>query len=84
MNTINILPVFVALNTTANKVVFQVLTLDLSPTEFKLNARFFQDTNEITNIPFELPLSVYELWTDDKYLEDVCLSHFKLERANNG
>jgi len=84
MNLINIKPVFVALNTTANKVAFQVLTLDLSPKEFKLNARFYQDDAEITNIPFELDLSFYESWTNDVELENECLKHFNLERAANG
>jgi len=84
MNTINIKPIAVALNTNANAVSFQVLTLTLPPQTFLLNARFFQinqdSTKEVINIPFELPLSDYENWQSDAELEDKCLVALNLER----
>ena len=84
MNTINITPVVVAFNTTANAVSFQVLTLNLTPTEFKLNARFYnvheKQTTEVANIPFALPFEDYENWNSDLELENKCLSALSLQR----
>jgi len=84
MNLINIKPIAVALNTTANAVSFQVLTLSLPPQNFLLNARFFQvDENlkvEVSNVPFELSLEDYENWQNDTELENKCLAALNLER----
>lgn len=84
MNTINITPVVVAFNTTANAVSFQVLTLNLTPTEFKLNARFYnvqeKQTTEVANILFALPLEDYNNWNSDVELENKCLSALGLQK----
>ena len=83
MELIKIKPVPVSLGTTANAVLFQVMTLDLSPSEFKLNARFFnvekETKTEVANVPFELPLADYETWTNDEVLADKCLTKLNLE-----
>ena len=85
MNLINIKPVSVALGVTANAVSFQVLTLDIWPKDFKLNARFFSVTDEgqkeVSNVPFSLPLEDYENWNADTYLENKSLAALNLERA---
>jgi len=83
MNIIDIKPVAVALNVTANKVAFQVLTLDLTPKTFNLNARFFSDKVEVSNVPFELPISDYNDWKSDLELENKCLTALNLERLPN-
>jgi len=84
MNIINIKPIAVALNTIANAVSFQVLTLSLPPQTFSLNARFFQVTedskNEVSNVPFTLPLEDYETWQNDTELENKCLEALNLQR----
>ena len=85
MNKINIEPVVVGLNITANVVSFQILTFDLSPITFNLNARFYNETNdelqEVSNIPFTLPLEDYESWKSDSVLENKCLKALNLIRA---
>jgi len=81
MNIINITPVSVALNITANKVTFQVLTLDLTPETFNLNARFFNEEVEVSNVPFELPIEDYTNWKSDSELETKCLAALNLTKA---
>ena len=85
MNQINIEPVIVGFNITANVVAFQVLTFDLSPITFNLNARFYNETQEeikeVSNIPFSLPLEDYETWKSDSVLENKCLKALNLVRA---
>jgi hypothetical protein len=85
MNLIKIKPVEVALNTTSNAVAFQVLTLDIAPEKFNLNARFFfvneETKKEVSNVPFELPLEDYKEWITDEFLENKSLKHLNLERA---
>jgi hypothetical protein len=82
MNQINIEPVTVGFNITANVVAFQVLTFDLSPITFNLNARFYNETKdeikEVSNIPFTLPLEDYETWKSDSVLENKCLKALNL------
>ncbi len=85
MNKINIEPVTVGLGITANVVAFQVLTFDLSPETFNLNARFYNEieaeTKEVSNIPFTLPIEDYETWKSDAVLENKCLKALNLVRA---
>jgi hypothetical protein len=85
MNKINIEPVIVGFNITANVVAFQVLTFDLSPDTFNLNARFYNEIEaeikEVSNIPFTLPLEDYETWKSDAVLENKCLKALNLVRA---
>lgn len=81
MNIINIKPVLVGFNLTANKVSFQILTFDLSPKEFNLVAKFYNDNNEIANIPFELPIEDYNNWKSDSGLENKCLVALNLDKA---
>jgi hypothetical protein len=85
MNKINIEPVTVGLGITANVVAFQILTFDLSPITFNLNARFYVETEkqikEVSNIPFTLPLEDYESWKSDTELENKCLKALNLVRA---
>jgi hypothetical protein len=85
MNQINIEPVTVGLGITANVVAFQVLTFDLSPITFNLNARFYNETKdevkEVSNIPFTLPIEDYETWKSDTELENKCLKALNLVRA---
>jgi hypothetical protein len=85
MNKINIEPVVVGWNITANVVSFQILTFDLSPLTFNLNARFYNETEEkikeVCNIPFTLPLEDYETWKSDSVLENKCLKALNLVRA---
>jgi hypothetical protein len=85
MNQINIEPVTVGFNITANVVAFQVLTFDLSPLTFNLNARFYLETEEeikeVSNIPFTLPIEDYETWQSDAVLENKCLKALNLVRA---
>jgi hypothetical protein len=85
MNKINIEPVTVGLGITANVVAFQVLTFDLSPDTFNLNARFYNETEtetkEVSNIPFTLPIEDYETWKSDAVLENKCLKALNLVRA---
>ena len=85
MNTINITPVTVAFNKIANAVSFQVLTLDLTPEKFYLNAKFFNvfENNkiELANVPFELPIEDYKNWQNDAELEAKCLTALNLNRA---
>ncbi len=90
MKIIDIKPVAVGLNITANAVSFQVLTLDITPKQFKLNARFFYinaepgletERTEVSNTPFELPIEDYNNWQTDEYLESKCLTKLGLERA---
>jgi hypothetical protein len=85
MNQINIEPVIVGLGITANVVSFQILTFDLSPITFNLNARFYNENNdelkEVSNIPFTLPLEDYETWKSDSVLENKCLKALNLVRA---
>jgi hypothetical protein len=85
MNKINIEPVTVGFNITANVVAFQILTFDLSPIEFNLNARFYNkieaETIEVCNIPFTLPIEDYETWKSDAVLENKCLKALNLVRA---
>jgi hypothetical protein len=85
MNKINIEPVTVGLGITANVVAFQILTFDLSPDTFNLNARFYNEieaeTKEVSNIPFTLPLEDYETWNSDAVLENKCLKTLNLVRA---
>jgi len=84
MNTIKIEPVAVALNVLANAVSFEVLTLQIPPTTFNLNARFFsingEQKTEVANISFSLPLADYEAWQSDAELENKCLIHLKLTK----
>ena len=84
MNTINITPVAVGLNQAANAVLFQIQTLNLPPTEFIFNARFFWITNniqkEVANVPFLLPIEDYNNWNSDVELENKCLSALSLQR----
>lgn len=85
MNLINIKPVAVGLNITANAVAIQVLTLDIKPIAFNLNARFFDVTEdkqtEVANIPFTLPLEDYDNWQTDEYLENKSLAKLGLTRV---
>jgi hypothetical protein len=86
MTLINIKPVAVGLNQTANAISIQVLTLDLTPEKFNLNARFFSIDSkniqtELLNIPFELPIEDYSNWISDTYLENKSLEALNLERA---
>jgi hypothetical protein len=85
MNQINIETVTVGLGITANVVSFQILTFDLSPIEFNLNARFYNETQdqikEVSNIPFTLPLEDYESWKSDGVLENKCLKALNLVKA---
>jgi|LakMenE01Jun11ns_1017448.scaffolds.fasta_scaffold9567095_2 hypothetical protein len=85
MNKINIEPVTVGLGITANVVAFQVLTFDLSPDTFNLNARFYNEIEaelkEVSNIPFTLPIEDYETWKSDAVLENKCLKALNLVRA---
>jgi hypothetical protein len=85
MNQINIIPVTVGFNITANVVSFQILTFDLSPITFNLNARFYVETQdqikEVSNIPFTLPLEDYESWKSDGVLENKCLKALNLVKA---
>jgi len=85
MNLIKIKPVSVGLNIQANAVSIQVLTLDIAPEKFNLNARFFfvdeETKKEISNIPYELPLEDYNEWITDEFLENKSLKHLNLERA---
>jgi len=85
MNQINIEPVIVGFNITANVVAFQVLTFDLSPITFNLNARFYFETEEeikeVSNIPFTLPIEDYETWKSDSVLENKCLKALNLVRS---
>jgi hypothetical protein len=85
MNKINIEPVVVGWGITANVVAFQVLTFDLSPLTFNLNARFYNETEtelkEVSNIPFTLPIEDYESWKSDAVLENKCLKALNLVRA---
>ncbi len=85
MNTINIKPVPVGFNKLANAVCFQVLTLDLNPNKFYLNAKFFNvsESNkiELANVPFELPIEDYKNWQNDAILETKCITALNLERA---
>lgn len=91
MNKIKIKPISVGLNTTANEVSIQVLTLDITPEAFKLNARFYDTqtigeettSKEVYNAPFELPIEVYNNWQQDSYLENESLAKLGLERASN-
>ena len=84
MQKINIIPIVVALGISANAVSFEVLTLPIPPTTFKLNARFFNvqedKTEEVSNVPFELPLEDYNNWQSDTILEDKCLTKLGLKR----
>jgi len=87
MNKINIKPVVVGLNITANAVAIQVLTLDITPEVFNLNARFFNVNQkeglgpEVANIPFTLPLEDYENWQTNEYLENKSLAALNLEKV---
>jgi hypothetical protein len=85
MNLIKIKPVSVGLNIQANAVAIQVLTLDIAPEKFNLNARFFfvdeETKKEVSNIPYELPLEDYKEWITDEFLENKSLKHLNLERA---
>ena len=91
MTLIKINPVVVALNTTANAVAIQVLTLDIKPQAFKLNARLFnvepatettpENKTEVANIPFELPIEDYDNWQTDEYLETKSLQALNLTKA---
>lgn len=86
MTLINIIPVTVGYNQTANAIAIQVLTLDLTPEKFNLNGRFFYVDSEnikteLANIPFELPIEDYIKWLTDEYLENKCLEALNLERA---
>jgi hypothetical protein len=85
MNLIKIKPVSVGLNIQANAVSIQVLTLDIAPEKFNLNARFFfvdeETKKEVSNIPYELPLEDYKEWITDEFLENKSLKHLNLERA---
>ena len=84
MQKINIIPIVVALGISANAVSFEVLTLPIPPTTFKLNARLFNvqedKTEEVSNVPFELPLEDYNTWQSDTILEDKCLTKLGLKR----
>lgn len=85
MTTINIKPVPVGFNRTANAISIQVLTLNIKPEKFNLNARFFSviedKKTELANVPFELPLEDYDNWQTDEYLENKSLQALNLERA---
>ncbi len=86
MNLIKIKPVSVGLNIQANAVAIQVLTLDIAPEKFNLNARFFfvdeeEKKKEVSNIPYELSLEDYKEWITDEFLENKSLKHLNLERA---
>ena len=85
MNLIKIKPVQVALNTTANAVAIQVLTLNIAPENFNLNARFFfvdgEIKSEVSNVPFSLPIEDYNKWVTDEYLENASLNALNLERG---
>lgn len=91
MTLIEIQPVAVGFGVTANHVAIQVLTLDIKPKEFNLNARFYnvipatddkpEQKEEVANVPFSLPLEVYDNWDNDLYLENESLKKLNLTRA---
>lgn len=85
MNIINIIPVAVGLNITANAVGFQVQNFNLTPEELPMNARFYnvegESKTEVSNIPFTLPKSVYDKWTTDSYLETESLKALNLTKV---
>ena len=78
---ISIKEISVGFNLTANMVSFQILTFDLSPKEFNLVAKFYNDNVEISNVPFQLPIEDYTNWKSDSGLENKCLVALNLEKA---